>query len=191
MRKIKDYVVFFEAPAKKKCAVFYDLIDSAVVAILLLLLIFMFLLRPVVVSGPSMEPTLQDRDWLLIWQSTQPVARGDVVIVTHTNALEEPIVKRAVAVAGDTVDIQYDTGKVYVNGAALDEPYINEPMQRPARRDQLRMPLTVPEGYVFVMGDNRNHSLDSRFAVVGLIDERYILGKTGGRVFPFGQWELA
>ena len=137
-----------------------------------------------------MVPTLSSGDWLLISQSTKAPERGDIVVVNDTAQLHEPIIKRVIAVAGDTINIDYETSTVYINGSEVSEPYILEAMEQPLNRSLLRLPLTVPEGYVFVMGDNRNISLDSRYTEVGLIDVREIQGRAAGRVFPLGEWSI-
>ena len=99
-----------------------------------------------------------------------------------------PIIKRVIAVGGDTVDINFNTHEVFVNGNRLDEPYIAQPT---ALHYDVEFPLTVDEGKLFVMGDNRNDSLDSRSSAIGLVDERYVLGKALLRFFPSFSWILS
>ena len=112
---------------------------------------------------------------------------GDIVVLTKEfDAARGPIVKRIIAVEGQTVDIDYQTGTVYVDGEALDEPYLNEPMEEPWYEDLTS--VTVPEGSVFVMGDNRNHSNDSRDVTLGTVDTRYLLGKAEFICFPFSDF---
>ena len=112
---------------------------------------------------------------------------GDIVVLTKEfDAARGPIVKRIIAVEGQTVDIDYQTGAVYVDGEALDEPYLNEPMEEPWYEDLTS--VTVPEGSVFVMGDNRNHSNDSRDVTLGTVDTRYLLGKAEFICFPFSDF---
>ena len=98
-----------------------------------------------------------------------------------------PIIKRGIATEGQTVDIDFENSIVYVDGVALDEPYINEPTRD---REDFFSPVTVPEGYVFVMGDNRNGSTDSRAAIIGFIDERYVVGKVAFRLLPISEFEI-
>ena len=143
---------------------------------------FVFFVRLVGVDGPSMMPTLQDGDYVALLSNLfmGDLEQGDV-IVARKESFEngEPIVKRVIATEGQTVDILYDGngyGTVYVDGEPLDEPYILEPMVLPYY-DRTSFPLTVDEGCLVVMGDNRNASLDSRSSYVGCIDERDILGK--------------
>ena len=97
--------------------------------------------------------------------------------------MDTPIVKRVIATGGQTVHIDYSTSTVYVDGVALDEPYINELMRMPM--GETITDVTVPEGSVFVMGDNRNNSSDSRVPELGTVDERYILGEVLLVLFPF------
>lgn len=126
-----------------------------------------------------MNPTLvnHDRTLLLsnIWY-TEP-RRGDIVVARIPGFSTDPIVKRVIAVEGDTVDIDFDRGIVYVNGVALEEPYIQEPTHNHFGLEGMTYPLTVEKGHVFLMGDNRNDSSDSRYRLIGQVDERCILGK--------------
>lgn len=190
MRKQREYRVVFENTRNKKYTSLYEIAATLVTAVLLLLVLFAFVVRPVSVSGRSMNPTLANGDWLLISQSTAAPERGDIVVVSDTTDLHEPIIKRVIAVAGDTIDIDYAAGAVYLNGQKIDEPYILNEMKKPINKALLRLPLTVPEGSVFVMGDNRNVSLDSRFTEVGIIDVREIQGRAIGRIFPLGSWSI-
>ncbi len=134
-----------------------------------------------------MVPTLQNGDWLAVRAVNTAIDRGDIVVITQPNSLNEPLIKRVIAVGGDELDIDFAAGTVYVNGEALDEPYIAEATRR---QFDVAFPLTVPEGFLFVMGDNRNNSLDSRSSTIGFIDERYVLGVAEFRFFPFGNWEI-
>ncbi len=165
----------------------YEWIDSFVFSIILILLVFTFCFRVVGVDGESMMPTLNHGDWLTVKAINTEINRGDIVIVTQPNDRNEPLVKRVIAVGGDTLDIDFFSGQVKVNGEIIDEPYIMEPTRNKGDFDK---PIKIPEGYVFVMGDNRNNSLDSRFDSIGIIDERYILGVANARMFPFGEWEI-
>lgn len=99
--------------------------------------------------------------------------------------MDKPIVKRIIAVGGDTVDINFTTGVVTVNGT--EEDYTDE---LTSQQFDIAFPITVPEGSVFVLGDNRGNSLDSRSTRVGCVDERYIVGKVLFRFFPFGDWKV-
>ncbi len=195
MRKTEDYVLSFSQaeqtekakPKKTVWHIIYEWLDSLVFAVILILLVFVFIFRVVGVVGDSMNPTLQSGDWLTISSVNKSYEKGDIVVITQPNGSNEPLIKRVIAVGGDTLDIDFTLGKVRVNGDVINEPYILEPTNR---RGDFNGPVTIPEGYVFVMGDNRNDSLDSRFDSVGLIDERYILGVANARLYPFGDWEI-
>lgn len=143
------------------------------------LLIFTFFIRMSRVEGGSMNPTLvnHDRTLLLsgVWY-TEP-RRGDVVVASVPGFSPDLIVKRVIAVEGDTVNIDFAQGIVYVNGEALDEPYINEPTYNDFGANGVEFPLVVEKNHVFLMGDNRNDSYDSRYRAIGQVDERCILGK--------------
>lgn len=158
---------------KTVLAYLHDIILYLTVIVLLLLLVF----RVVVVSGTSMNVTLLDGDYLLLisnilYPSPQ---HGDIVVVSKESFDDgAPIVKRVIATEGQTVDIDFEAGIVYVDGLALDEPYTFTPTNL---NGGMNFPLTVEEGCIFVMGDNRNGSRDSRFPEIGLVDEREVLGK--------------
>jgi signal peptidase I len=133
--------------------------------------------RMVIVDGDSMYDTLVNGDYLLLvnnifYHDPQP---GDIVVASKDSFRNgSPIVKRVIATEGQTVDIDFTTGTVYVDGTALDEPYIYSPTTNP---EGMVFPLVVDEGCLFVMGDNRSRSMDSRDPEIGLIDKREILGK--------------
>ena len=149
-----------------------------------ILLVFSLLFRVVVVSGPSMNRTLIDGDYILLLNNLfygEP-KRGDVIVAckeSYDNGA--PIIKRVIATEGQTVDIDFVEGIVYIDGVALVEPYVNTPTNQ---REGITFPLVVDEGCIFVMGDNRNISKDSRSNEIGLIDTREILGKALFVFFP-------
>jgi len=154
-----------------------------VAAVVGVVLLFTFVVRLIGVSGPSMQDTFYTNDRVLVLNSLfcdfEP---GDVVIVDAYNAeLDDTIVKRIIAVGGQTVDIDFFTGTVYVDGTALDEPYTKEPTYT---AEGIQFPVTLKENEVFVMGDNRNHSTDSRSYRLGPVDEQYIQGKAVFLLFP-------
>lgn len=148
------------------------------------LLIFSLLFRIVIVSGPSMKDTLTDGDWLLLLGNvfyTEPEF-GDIIVASKDSFDNgTPIIKRVIATEGQTVDIDFAQGIVYVDGVALEEAYTKTPTNL---REGMSFPLTVEEGCVFVMGDNRNESRDSRSPDIGMVDCREILGKALFRLFP-------
>ena len=161
----------------------YEWVRSLVAAVLVIVLVFTFLARMMGVQGPSMIPTLQNGDRLLVLNSTivREYRRGDIVIARKQSFSDDPIVKRVIAVGGQTVDIDFGAGVVYVDGVAQKEDYINDLTYTYEGTD---FPLTVPEGSVFLMGDNRNMSTDSREPRIGTVDTRYLIGKAVLLVYP-------
>ena len=162
----------------------YEWIQCLVVALICCVLIFVFIARVIDVVGHSMVPTLQDGDKIIITRLAGDYEAGDIVVLRKEEFREDPIVKRIIAVAGQTIDIDFAQGIVYVDGVALDEPYVNELTYDDEDFLTYERPLTIPEGCVFVMGDNRNMSTDSRTATIGCVDTRYILGKVIFRILP-------
>ena len=161
-------------------------LQTLVTAIVCIVLVFTFLGRITRVVGHSMDDTLADGELLAVWSLGYEPEQGDIVVLNKTTAdfLEgEAIVKRVIALEGQTVDIDYDAGTVAVDGQVLDEPYINEAMLCPTYENQTH--IEVPEGSIFVMGDNRNHSSDSRDVTLGTVDERYVLGRAVCVLLPF------
>ena len=156
--------------------------EALISAALVLVLIFSFFFRIIQVDGSSMVPTLVNGDKLIVWGAGYTPQRGDVVIVDSYTSYGKPLVKRVIAKGGDVVNIDYQAGTVSVNGEVLQEAYIAEPTYLGY---DVTFPYTVPEGTVFVMGDNRNQSLDSRSTYVGCIDERDILGRVLLCFMPF------
>lgn len=159
----------------------YDWIQCIIFALVFCVLLFVFAVRMVNVVGHSMVPTLEQNDKVVISNLFYHPKQGDIVVLRKQTLMEEPIVKRIIATEGQTVDIDFDDGVVYVDGKALDEPYVNEPVHD---RENFEGKITVPEGCVFVMGDNRNASTDSRDARLGCVDERYIMGRVYFTLFP-------
>lgn len=159
----------------------FDAVGVICSAVAIIMVLFTFVFRFVGVVGPSMQPTLYDGDWLLVTAIKTDFKYGDIVISTQPNAFNEPIVKRVIATGGQKVDIDFSTGTVCVDGVKLDEPYI---AGNTVDSEGFPGSVTVPEGQLFVMGDNREHSTDSRSAAIGLLDERYIVGKAMVKIFP-------
>ena len=158
----------------------HDIVYLLSVMVVLLLLVF----RVVVVNGSSMYDTLKHGDYLLLLSNTfyrQP-EQGDIVVISKESFDQgSPIVKRIIATEGQTVDIDFNTGTVYVDGQALDESYTYTPTNT---NGGVQFPLEVHEGFLFVLGDNRNGSRDSRYPEIGLIDKREIIGRAIFLIIP-------
>ena len=167
----------------------YEWIQSLVGSVLVVVAIFTFGIRMLGVDGHSMLNTLQHGDRLMV---VNPIfyhdyKYGDIVILRKTGVFDnEPIVKRVIATGGQTVDIDFGEGVVYVDGEALEEDYIREPTYT---AEGTEFPLTVPEGSIFVMGDNRNGSSDSRDYRLGTVDTRYVIGKAAFLLFPGADYD--
>ncbi len=159
------------------------------IALIALVLVFIFIGRIITVDGPSMRPTLENGDVLILQSIGYTPKQGDIVVLTKDFAgyTNRPIVKRVIAVGGQTVHIDYDEDKVYVDGVALDEPYI---LESDMEQTLPITDLTIPEGSIFVMGDNRNNSTDSRYPDLAAIDTRYVLGHVICILFPFSHFSL-
>lgn len=165
----------------------FEWVETLVIAFFAVILFFTFVFRLAAVNGESMLPTLVDKDRLIVSYLFYTPKNGDIVIVNNDNpALEKVIVKRVIATEGQTVDIDFDNGEVKVDGKVLQEDYINDLTLLDEGGHSY--PVTVPENCVFVMGDNRMNSLDSRDSRVGFVPEDEILGKVSLRIFPFSRF---
>lgn len=184
-----------ECPASKnpkpKIAALLDYVEVFVVAIALVILLFSFALRVCSVSGRSMENTLYEGETLIISDLFYEPGRGDIIVFHQTGeGYNEPIVKRVIALEGETIDIDFKTFTVTVTDkygserTVLDEDYMYLDTGYARLFSDHEYPYTVPEGHVFVMGDNRNNSLDSRSEEIGPVDMRRILGKVILRLAP-------
>lgn len=166
----------------------YGLIHDVVYILAVVTVLFTFVVRLVGVDGESMLPTLHNMDVLLLesnfFYGADDIDNGDIVVLKVPYFENEPIVKRVVATEGQTVDIDFSKGEVYVDGVLLEEDYINDPTYNSFGAYGLEYPATVPEGCIFVLGDNRNDSTDSRFAPVGMIDTRCVIGKVLAVALP-------
>lgn len=159
----------------KKSTVLY--LHDLIYMLMAILLVFLLLFRVIVVSGDSMYSTLWDGDYLLLLSNVfyHTPQRGDIVVISKSDFDNgSPIVKRVIATEGQTVDIDFKNGIVYVDGMALEEDYIHN---LTVDSEGVVFPLTVNEGCIFVLGDNRAVSKDSRNPEIGQIDKREILGK--------------
>ena len=187
----------------------YEFVEMVVLAAVLTMLTFTFVGRLTVVNGPSMMNTLIDKEVLVVTDIAYTPERGDIVVFQSPySGLEEAIVKRVIATEGETVDIDFENWIVYVDGEPLYtdeggnpsmEPYVNYEGGRMYQYDRT-FPYTIKEGEVFVMGDNRNHSNDSRATNshehtdgepgmgIGTIDTRFIFGKVILRLLPISKF---
>lgn len=165
-------------------------VETIVMAVVFVTVVFTFVARVITVDGISMEPTYYNGDRVLSTTLAGAPHQGDVVIVV--NALDEPIIKRVIATEGQTVDFDQESGEVIVDGEVVSgsvygiEDGITYVTDLPGQ--VLEFPQTVPKGCVFVMGDNRDNSLDSRFVEVGMVDARNILGKVFFNLFPISKF---
>ena len=160
----------------------FDWTESLVIAVVVVGLIFTFIFRIVTVSGTSMDPNLHNADRVVISSWSYKPQQFDVVVLKRTVGLDEPIVKRVIATEGQRVYIDYDEGAVYVDGENVKT---TKPLSSEKLIEFPEEGLVVPEGHIFVLGDNRSVSLDSRFEAVGMVDERYVLGKALFKIYPF------
>ncbi len=156
----------------------FEFIEIAVSALVLVAILFAFFIRIVGVDGDSMNDTLIDGDHLIISKAFYTPQRGDIVVVTREN--NTPLIKRVIAVAGDTIEINPYTYEVKLNGAVIDEPYVHYN----TLTYDVKEPITVPKGHVFVMGDHRDNSFDSRKSALGCIPVDNIIGKAVWRFLP-------
>ncbi len=165
----------------------YEFVSVIMAAFIIITVLFVFAFRVVGVKGESMEDTLHNNDWLITMQKSEYVY-GDIVVITEKTELADgPLIKRVIATSGQTIDIDYSTSTVFVDGKPLSEPYVKEAFLLQSLND-ISFPYTVPEGEVFCMGDNRNYSGDSR--VLGSFNEKYIMGKAVIRLLPFGSFDI-
>lgn len=170
----------------------FEWLEVIVGALLAVVLVFTFAFRIATIEGESMENTLFEGEKIIITDWYYTPKAGDIVVVSRNinndvNKGQEPIIKRVIATEGQTVDIDFKAGIVYVDGVALQEDYIKEPTH--AYYD-VKFPVRVPEGHIFCLGDNRNESLDSRSSSIGnngMIDVRYVLGHASFRILPFSK----
>ena len=167
----------------------YDWLEVFVMSVSVVFLMFTFFFRIAMVVGPSMMDTLHEGQALIISKLFYTPKTGDIIVFQIPNSeFGEPIVKRVIATAGQVVDIDFYNWKVYVDGVELDEDYVKRASDSEIMRmSSYTFPYTVPEGNIFVMGDNRNESLDSRDSRIGPVDVRYLLGQVKFRLTPLSK----
>ena len=164
----------------------FEWLEIFIISVAAVFVLFSFVARIAVVEGNSMYPTLSNNDKILVRQLFYSPRYNDIVVCQSENyGLDKPLVKRVIALEGDTVRLDLENWKIIVNGSAIEEPYLVIGSGDMVGWQYDTDEIIVPEGHVFVLGDNRNNSLDSRFYHVGLIDERYIIGKVVYRFLPY------
>ncbi len=164
----------------------YSVFSTLLVCMMIIFTAFTFFFRLVQVSGDSMYPTLENSDRLIISNLFYSPDYGDIIAISKSDGESDAMIKRVIALPGDKVYIDFDTHIITVNGNVIQEDYeVYEPI---SEQYDLTYPATVPEGCVFVLGDNRNNSIDSRTASIGFIDFEEISGKALIRIFPF--WKI-
>ncbi len=169
--------------------VLFELAPSILGSMLLVVLLLTFVFRLVNVDGSSMMDTLYDSDKMIVTNFLYEPQDGDIVVISHGEQYATPLVKRVIATEGQTVKIDYEKNQLTVDGVVIDEPYVKEAMLDLPGIYDLDIPEVIPEGKVFVMGDNRNHSLDSRSQKIGLINKTDIIGKAQFIVWPPSRFE--
>jgi len=184
-----------------------EIAESTLTTIFVVILLFTYILHPVNIIGSSMEPTLMPEDRVFMTTVMFNISYGDIVIIENDHAyllnetgavmetssepLNECIIKRVIAKGGQTVDIDYETGRVVIDGVPKDEPFVKELIAGTQYGlDAFNYPITVPDGYYFVMGDNRNNSADSRHRAVGLIKRGQIYGRAIMRYSPLSEIKI-
>ncbi len=161
-------------------SIIYDWFSCIFPALICVVLLLTFAFRLIKVDGTSMESTLIDKDRVVVTNIFYTPKDGDIVVISHGEEYAEPLIKRVIATEGQTLKIDFENGEIYVDGVLLNEDYI----QGQTIEGDAVIPEVIPEGKVFVLGDNRTVSLDSRYQKVGLIDASSIIGKAQIDLIP-------
>ncbi len=160
-----------------------ELGKSVIIAIIAAFLIITFVFETVSVDGHSMDPTLGNKDRLIVekvsYYFRTPKA-GDIVVIKYPADPKEKFIKRVIGVAGDKIKIE--NSKLYINDKPKDESYILEQNMRDFSE------VTVPDNTIFVLGDNRNNSRDSRYSDVGFLKYNMVVGRAALRIYPFSKF---
>lgn len=180
--------------ASRAAGSIYEWLDVVIASVIAVVVIFTFVFRIAAIDGDSMKNTLFDKERVIISDLFYTPKQGDIVVISRNtdnsaieNDAQKPIIKRVIATAGQTVDIDFAAGTVTVDGKVLQESYIREATHR---QFDIEFPVRVPENCIFVMGDNRNESLDSRSSQIGengMINTKYVLGHAVFRIYPFNR----
>lgn len=173
----------------------FDWLEIIIISVIVVIILFTFVFKIVTISGDSMKNTLKNQERIVISNLFYEPKNGDIIVISRnsSNSIqisqnETCIIKRIIATEGQVVNINFNTGKVFVDGIELEESYVSTPTNVPGDVD---FPVIVPEGCVFVLGDNRNNSSDSRYSslgIDGMVDERHILGRAVLRILPFSRF---
>ena len=178
----------------------FEWLELLAVVLVIIVTLFTFVVSIVGVDGSSMYPTLHDRDLMLVQRIAYTPRQGDVIVLRKDHTFgDQALVKRVIATGGQTVYIDYDNNTITVDGEILEEPYLNYEYDDMYGSDYMadkvdldpqyvNQEFTVPEDCIFVCGDNRNHSSDSRVAQLGMVDERYVIGRVLLVFFPFSDF---
>ena len=185
-KKSKQQKIKFKVNDKKVTDYMFDLTRTIIFVFAFMSVIFTFIIRDANVVGNSMLDTLHSDDKILMTNFMYKPKCGDIVAINAENQIEKRIIKRVIATEGQTLVVDYSKNAVYVDGIQIDEPYVSSITREPS--NPLQIPYVIPEGYIFVMGDNRIISLDSRDKSIGLVSVDKVIGKAQFIVFPFDRF---
>lgn len=185
-KKSKQQKIKFKVNDKKVTDYMFDLTRTIIFVFVFMSVIFTFIMRDANVVGNSMLDTLHSDDKILMTNFMYKPKCGDIVAINAENQIEKRIIKRVIATEGQTLVVDYSKNAVYVDGIQIDEPYVSSITREPS--NPLQIPYVIPEGYIFVMGDNRIISLDSRDKSIGLVSVNDVIGKAQFIVYPFDRF---
>lgn len=185
-KKFKQQKIKFKVNDKKVTDYMFDLTRTIIFVFAFMSVIFTFIIRDANVVGNSMLDTLHSDDKILMTNFMYKPKCGDIVAINAENQIEKRIIKRVIATEGQTLVVDYSKNAVYVDGIQIDEPYVSSITREPS--NPLQIPYVIPEGYIFVMGDNRIISLDSRDKSIGLVSVNDVIGKAQFIVYPLDRF---
>ena len=185
-KKSKQQKIKFKVNDKKVTDYMFDLTRTIIFVFAFMSVIFTFIIRDANVVGNSMLDTLHSDDKILMTNFMYKPKCGDIVAINAENQIEKRIIKRVIATEGQTLVVDYSKNAAYVDGIQIDEPYVSSITREPS--NPLQIPYVIPEGYIFVMGDNRIISLDSRDKSIGLVSVNDVIGKAQFIVYPFDRF---